>query len=135
MPSANPPNTAPQMIRFFFMSGTILQTYEKKTVFRRARLKKDASLLADGLGAVHHRGEHEHVAGDFLDGPRIGGFKDLQAFYTDEAVKAFRFASRQEVSQQESFFNQRYFWVNSKFTPRETMRGKMALLGYLYGIR
>ena len=32
---------------------------------------------------------------------------------------------------QESFFNQRYFWVNGEFTPRETMRGKMALLGYL----
>jgi len=25
--------------------------------------------------------------------------------------------------------------VNGEFTPRETMRGKMALLGYLYGIR
>ena len=36
---------------------------------------------------------------------------------------------------QESFFNQRYFWVNGEFTPRETMRGKMALLGYLWGIR
>ena len=36
---------------------------------------------------------------------------------------------------QESFFNQRYFWVNGEFTPRETMRGKMALLGYLYGVR
>lgn len=36
---------------------------------------------------------------------------------------------------QESFFNQRYLWVNSEFTPRETMRGKMALLAYLYGIR
>ena len=36
---------------------------------------------------------------------------------------------------QESFFNQRYLWVNGEFTPRETMRGKMALLGYLYGIR
>ncbi len=36
---------------------------------------------------------------------------------------------------QESFFNQRYMWVNGEFTPRETMRGKMALLGYLYGIR
>lgn len=32
---------------------------------------------------------------------------------------------------QESFFNQRYFWVNGEFTPRETMRGKMALLAYL----
>ena len=36
---------------------------------------------------------------------------------------------------QESFFNQRYFWVNGEFTPSETMRGKMALLGYLYAIR
>ena len=36
---------------------------------------------------------------------------------------------------QESYFNQRYLWVNGEFTPRETMRGKMALLGYLYGIR
>ena len=36
---------------------------------------------------------------------------------------------------QESFFNIRYMWVNGEFTPRETMRGKMALMGYLYGIR
>ena len=36
---------------------------------------------------------------------------------------------------QESYFNQRYMWVNGEFTPRETMRGKMALLGYLYAIR
>ena len=36
---------------------------------------------------------------------------------------------------QESYFNSRYMWVLGEFTPRETMRGKMALLGYLYGIR
>ena len=36
---------------------------------------------------------------------------------------------------QESYFNQRYMWVNGEFTPRETMRGKMALLGYLHAIR
>lgn len=36
---------------------------------------------------------------------------------------------------QESYFNQRYLWVNSEFTPRETMRGKMALLAYLHAIR
>jgi len=35
---------------------------------------------------------------------------------------------------QESYFNQRYMWVNTEFTPRETMRGKMALYAYLYGI-
>ena len=33
--------------------------------------------------------------------------------------------------QQESYFNQRYLWVNAEFTPRETMRGKMALYAYL----
>ncbi len=35
---------------------------------------------------------------------------------------------------QESYFNQRYMWVNGEFTPRETMRGKMALMAYLYAI-
>ncbi|MBQ1692756.1 MAG: glycoside hydrolase family 9 protein [Bacteroidales bacterium] len=35
---------------------------------------------------------------------------------------------------QESFFNIRYMWVNGEFTPRETMRGKMALLGYLQAL-
>lgn len=40
-----------------------------------------------------------------------------------------------EGTRQESYFNQRYFWVNGEFTPRETMRGKMALMAYLYSIR
>lgn len=35
---------------------------------------------------------------------------------------------------QESWFNQRYFWANSEFTPRETMRGKLALNAYLYSL-
>ncbi len=36
---------------------------------------------------------------------------------------------------QEGFFNCRYVWANGEFTPRQTMRGKMALYGYLYGMR
>lgn len=35
---------------------------------------------------------------------------------------------------QEAFFNTRYCWASSEFTPRQTMRGKMALYGYLYSI-
>lgn len=35
---------------------------------------------------------------------------------------------------QEGFFNSRYIWANGEFTPRQTMRGKMALLGYLHSI-
>ncbi len=34
---------------------------------------------------------------------------------------------------QEAHFNNRYSWANGEFTPRQTMRGKMALYGYLYG--
>lgn len=36
--------------------------------------------------------------------------------------------------QQESYFNSRYCWANGEFTPRQTMRGKMALYGYLLGV-
>ncbi|MCB0746047.1 MAG: glycoside hydrolase family 9 protein [Ignavibacteriae bacterium] len=35
---------------------------------------------------------------------------------------------------QEAHFNSRYSWANGEFTPRQTMRGKMALLGYLHSI-
>jgi len=34
----------------------------------------------------------------------------------------------------EGYFNTRYVWSHSEFTPQQTMRGKMALYGYLYGI-
>lgn len=34
----------------------------------------------------------------------------------------------------EGYFNTRYVWAHSEFTPRQTMRGKMALYGYLYGL-
>ncbi len=34
----------------------------------------------------------------------------------------------------EGYFNTRYVWAHNEFTPQQTMRGKMALYGYLYGI-
>jgi endoglucanase len=34
----------------------------------------------------------------------------------------------------EGYFNTRYVWAHGEFTPQQTMRGKMALYGYLYGI-
>ncbi|MCF8363260.1 MAG: hypothetical protein K9G70_11635 [Prolixibacteraceae bacterium] len=33
----------------------------------------------------------------------------------------------------ELYFNTRYVWAHSEFTPHQTMRGKQALYGYLYG--
>jgi endoglucanase len=36
--------------------------------------------------------------------------------------------------EQESHFNSRYSWANAEFTPRQTMRGKMALYAYLYAL-
>jgi hypothetical protein len=34
----------------------------------------------------------------------------------------------------ECYFDTRWVWAHSEFTPQQTMRGKMALYGYLYGI-
>ncbi|MHC5056859.1 MAG: glycoside hydrolase family 9 protein [Planctomycetota bacterium] len=34
----------------------------------------------------------------------------------------------------EGYFDTRYVWAHNEFTPQQTMRGKMALYGYLYGI-
>lgn len=34
----------------------------------------------------------------------------------------------------EGYFNTRYVYAHAEFTPQQTMRGKMALYGYLYGI-
>ncbi|MEK7475704.1 MAG: glycosyl hydrolase family 5 [Candidatus Coatesbacteria bacterium] len=34
----------------------------------------------------------------------------------------------------ECYFNTRWVWAHSEFTPQQTMRGKTALYGYLYGI-
>jgi hypothetical protein len=34
----------------------------------------------------------------------------------------------------EAYFNTRYVYANAEFTPQQTMRGKMALYGYLYGL-
>jgi len=35
----------------------------------------------------------------------------------------------------ELYYNIRYVWAANEFTPQQTMRGKTALYGYLYGIR
>ncbi len=34
----------------------------------------------------------------------------------------------------EGYFNTRYVWAHAEFTPQQTMRGKMAIYGYLYGL-
>ena len=34
----------------------------------------------------------------------------------------------------EAYFNTRYCYANAEFTPQQTMRGKMAMYGYLYGM-
>jgi hypothetical protein len=34
----------------------------------------------------------------------------------------------------EQYFNSRYVWTHSEFTPQQTMRGKMALYGYLHAL-
>jgi hypothetical protein len=44
------------------------------------------------------------------------------------------FPPMKEWPRGECYYNTRYVWAHSEFTPQQTMRGKMALYGYLYGI-
>ncbi len=50
-------------------------------------------------------------------------------WFTDRGHPAW-----EQWPQQESYFNSRYCWANGEFTPRQTMRGKMALYAYLFGV-
>jgi hypothetical protein len=34
----------------------------------------------------------------------------------------------------EGYFDTRYVWAHTEFTPQQTMRGKQAIYGYLYGL-
>jgi len=40
----------------------------------------------------------------------------------------------QEWPKSDGYFSSRYHWAHTEFTPRQTMRGKMALYGYLAGL-
>lgn len=42
------------------------------------------------------------------------------------------YPSYSQWPQSQGYFNVRYFWAHSEFTPRQTMRGKFALYAYLY---
>lgn len=56
---------------------------------------------------------------------RIGGNPE---WFTERGYPAWN----QGWPHQEGHFNSRYSWANGEFTPRQTMRGKMVLYGYLY---
>lgn len=51
------------------------------------------------------------------------------SWMTDKSFPAFAGWPKPEAC-----FNTRYVWSNMEFTPQQTMRGKMALYTYLYGI-
>lgn len=51
------------------------------------------------------------------------------SWMTDQAYPDF-----QEWPVGEHYFNTRYVWTHSEFTPQQTMRGKMALYGYLHAL-
>jgi endoglucanase len=47
----------------------------------------------------------------------------------------FSYPSNDKWPKSEVYFNTRFVYAHSEFTPQQTMRGKLALYGYLYGIR
>ncbi|HUI92193.1 MAG TPA: cellulase N-terminal Ig-like domain-containing protein [Chitinivibrionales bacterium] len=48
---------------------------------------------------------------------------------------AFSYPANNTWPKGEVYFNTRWVYAHSEFTPQQTMRGKIALYGYLYGIR
>jgi endoglucanase len=50
-------------------------------------------------------------------------------------MTAFSYPANSTWPKGEVYFNTRYVYAHSEFTPQQTMRGKIALYGYLYGIR
>jgi hypothetical protein len=50
-------------------------------------------------------------------------------------MTAFSYPANSTWPVGEVYFNTRYVYAHSEFTPQQTMRGKIALYGYLYGIR
>ncbi len=76
------------------------------------------------------------VFGQRLDGSKVKDASLWSISSTDDRILLNRcYPSWNNWPSQESYFNQRYMWVNAEFTPRETMRGKMALYGYLYALK
>lgn len=94
-----------------------------------------------GLGQRHITDVYSTGRNDGVPGTHPGQtpFNGVETWSPDNGGDARILVNRcypawEQWPQQESFFNQRYLWVNAEFTPRETMRGKMALLAYLYAI-
>jgi|GEM_PF-534812 len=56
------------------------------------------------------------------------------SWMTDKCYPAFGDYQSTGWPKAEGYFNTRYVWAHSEFTPRQTMRGKAALYGYLYGL-
>lgn len=56
------------------------------------------------------------------------------SWMTDKCYPAFGDYQSTGWPKAEAYFNTRYVWAHSEFTPRQTMRGKAALYGYLYGL-
>lgn len=94
-----------------------------------------------GLGQRHITDVYSTGRNDGVPGTHPGQtpFNGVETWSPDNGGDARILVNRcypawEQWPQQESFFNQRYLWVNAEFTPRETMRGKMALLAYLYAL-
>jgi hypothetical protein len=50
-------------------------------------------------------------------------------------MTAFSYPDNSTWPKSEVYFNTRYVYAHSEYTPQQTMRGKIALYGYLYGVR
>ena len=82
------------------------------------------SLISSNAGATHFLGANV-VDKDYL----MLHFRDGEVRYRDNGTGSSAYLGHSFAEGDDTLK------VFGEFTPRETMRGKMALLGYLYGIR
>jgi hypothetical protein len=83
----------------------------------------------DGTPGVHP-GHTPYINTDDWGGSMIMG---KPSWLTDKCYPAYG-TSTTGWPKAEGYFNTRYVYAHSEFTPQQTMRGKAALYGYLYGL-
>ncbi len=87
----------------------------------------------DGYPGLHP-GHTPYLNTDDWDSSSTGMTGNKPSRLTALCYPAYGTTSTTGWPKAEGYFNDRYVWAHSEFTPQQTMRGKAALYGYLYGL-
>jgi len=87
----------------------------------------------DGYPGLHP-GHTPYLSTDDWDSSSTGMTGNKPSRLTALCYPAYGTTSTTGWPKAEGYFNDRYVWSHSEFTPQQTMHGKAALYGYLYGL-